>query len=184
MDYLTDGKTKVFHVVLVDLKITLWHQVAYRWLLIHRPKIGLIRLRCSARHISDSLVFQWVLESVPCGSAIFISPRIFKGTKVVADSGNQFDDTLRGGGRLGVFCFSQEQLIWSDLSYTCRQRVPQQVYDELPSDKQNQVWLFSMTTSNSVQVEADPALPWRSTSNSVRWDDKADDKQKTRSGSS
>merc|ERR1711962_1373276 len=97
--------------------------------------------------------------------------RIFRGTHLVADSGHQLDNTLRGGGRLGVFCFSQEQLIWSDLSYTCRQRVPQQIYDELPPNKQN-------------QVEADPALPWESTSNSVRWDDKADDKPKTRAGNS
>ncbi|CAB4057461.1 THBS2S [Lepeophtheirus salmonis] len=45
-----------------------WREkVAYRWLLLHRPKIGLIRLR------------------------------IFEGEKMVADSGNIFDDTLKGG---------------------------------------------------------------------------------------
>merc|ERR1719228_83570 len=80
------GHTKD-HVKLIwqDKSQSGWQsKVAYRWLLIHRPKIGLIRLR------------------------------IFKGRQVVADSGNQFDNTLKGGGRLGVFCFSQEQLIWSD----------------------------------------------------------------------
>merc|ERR1712210_186133 len=86
-------------------------KVAYRWLLIHRPKIGLIRLR------------------------------IFKGQEVVADSGNVIDNTLKGG-RLGVFCFSQEQLIWSDLSYNCREKLPHEVYEQ---------------------------LPWRVTGNSVRW---------------
>ena len=64
-----------------------WREkVAYRWLLLHRPKIGLIRLR------------------------------IFEGENMVADSGNVFDGTLKGG-RLGVFCFSQEMIIWSDLVY-------------------------------------------------------------------
>nr|CAD7606641.1 unnamed protein product [Timema genevievae] len=63
-------------------------RVAYRWLLLHRPKIGLIRLR------------------------------IFEGEHMVADSGNVYDSTLKGG-RLGVFCFSQEMIIWSDLVYRC-----------------------------------------------------------------
>ena len=42
--------------------------------------------------------------------------RIFEGENMVADSGNVFDGTLKGG-RLGVFCFSQEMIIWSDLVY-------------------------------------------------------------------
>ena len=36
----------------------------------------------------------------------------------MADSGNVFNDELLGG-RLGVFCFSQEMIIWSDLVYRC-----------------------------------------------------------------
>lgn len=86
-----------------------WREkVAYRWLLLHRPLIGLIRLR------------------------------IFEGDDMVADSGNVFDSTLRGG-RLGVFCFSQEMIIWSDLVYRCNDHVPEAVYNELPRKIQAQV---------------------------------------------
>jgi len=86
-----------------------WREkVAYRWLLLHRPKIGLIRLR------------------------------IFEGDKMVADSGNVFDGSLKGG-RLGVFCFSQEMIIWSDLVYRCNDHVPEAVYHELPKRIQDQV---------------------------------------------
>ena len=57
---------------------------------------------------------------------------------MVADSGNVFDGTLKGG-RLGVFCFSQEMIIWSDLVYRCNDNVPEAVYWELPKRIQDQV---------------------------------------------
>jgi len=78
-------------------------KVAYRWQLLHRPNIGLIRLK------------------------------IFDGVNMVTDSGNVFDNTLRGG-RLGVFCFSQEKIIWSDLMYRCNDQIPKVIYNELPDD--------------------------------------------------
>lgn len=75
-------------------------KTAYRWLLLHRPKIGLIRLT------------------------------VFEGENMVADSGNLYDNTLRGG-RLGVFCFSQEMIIWSDLVYRCNGEYHYHLYSNI-----------------------------------------------------
>lgn len=77
---------------------------SYRYNLIHRPKIGLIRL--------------WLYE----------------GAELIADSGNIIDDgdgSLRGG-RLGVYCDSQEQIIYSALSYKCKSDVSEEVFNQLP----------------------------------------------------
>lgn len=72
-----------------DPKSVGWKErTSYRWMLLHRPKIGLIRLR------------------------------IYDGEIMVTDSGNIYDSTLNGG-RMGVFCFSQEQVVWSNLVYRC-----------------------------------------------------------------
>ena len=60
---------------------------------------------------------------------------------MVTDSGNIFDSTLKGG-RLGFFCFSQEQIIWSDMSYKCNEKLPQEVYDELSPENQDKVLLY------------------------------------------
>lgn len=37
---------------------------------------------------------------------------------MVVDTGVIIDATMRGG-RLGVFCFSQENIIWANLRYRC-----------------------------------------------------------------
>ena len=62
---------------------------SYRFKLIHRPLIGLIRLQ------------------------------LWEGDVRIADSGNIIDDgpTSLKGGRLGVYCDSQEQITWSALNY-------------------------------------------------------------------
>ncbi|XP_005177429.1 cartilage oligomeric matrix protein isoform X1 [Musca domestica] len=83
-------------------------KTSYRWSLLHRPAIGLIRLR------------------------------MFEGDRMVLDSGNVYDSTLKGG-RLGAFCFSQQMIIWSDLIYKCNTRVPALVYNELPGHLKQKV---------------------------------------------
>jgi thrombospondin 2/3/4/5 len=69
-------------------------KVSYRWLLLHRPQIGLIRLR------------------------------VFENEEILADSGNIFDEELKGGNA-GVFSFDQEKVVWSDLFYRCNDKVPE-----------------------------------------------------------
>ncbi|XP_012272103.1 cartilage oligomeric matrix protein isoform X2 [Orussus abietinus] len=93
-------------------------RIPYRWLLIHRPKIGLIRI--------------WIYE----------------GSKLVTDSGNIFDTYLKGG-RIGVYCFSQEMIIWSNLNHRCNDQVPPFVYHELPPNLKALVDIDLSTTSFS-----------------------------------
>lgn len=90
---------------------------------------------------------------------------------MVTDSGNVFDYTFKGG-RLGVFCFSQEMIIWSDLVYRCNGKlynynyycfyyvhkntwfiivsdnIPETIYRELPPKLQQEVQLDTRRVSN------------------------------------
>ncbi|XP_076182349.1 thrombospondin [Ptiloglossa arizonensis] len=84
-------------------KIGWKEKTSYRWHLLHRPKIGLIRFN------------------------------LYQGKDLMADSGNVYDSTLQGG-RLGVYCFSQEKITWSNLMYSCKETVPQSVWDDLPAN--------------------------------------------------
>lgn len=49
---------------------------------------------------------------------VCVRARFFEGSDLVADTGVIIDTSMRGG-RLGVFCFSQENIIWSNLKYRC-----------------------------------------------------------------
>ena len=72
--------------------------------MLHRPKVGLIRLK------------------------------LWEGEEMIADSGNLVDDgedSLRGG-RLGVYCDSQEGIIWSALSYRCSDTLPSDLDTNIP----------------------------------------------------
>ncbi|XP_060062746.1 cartilage oligomeric matrix protein-like [Ylistrum balloti] len=96
----TGDTTNQTKLLWVDPRNIGWKEkTAYRWELIHRPEIGLIRVL------------------------------FFEEASLVADSGNIFDNTLRGG-KLGVFCFSQEMVIWSDLVYRCNEYVPDALLNE------------------------------------------------------
>ncbi|XP_027868084.1 thrombospondin-3a isoform X3 [Xiphophorus couchianus] len=70
----------------------------------------------------DKTSYRWQLSHRP--QVGYIRVRFFEGTDMVADSGVVIDTTMRGG-RLGVFCFSQENIIWSNLRYRCNDTVPE-----------------------------------------------------------
>uniref|UniRef100_A0A8D8AC88 Thrombospondin-4 n=1 Tax=Culex pipiens TaxID=7175 RepID=A0A8D8AC88_CULPI len=80
----------------------------YRWKLLHRPEIGLIRFR------------------------------LFRGSVLEADSGNLFDYTIKGG-RMGVYCFSQALITWSNLVYRCNDGIPRDIYNLLGSEQRKLV---------------------------------------------
>ncbi|XP_075758998.1 cartilage oligomeric matrix protein [Pelodiscus sinensis] len=70
----------------------------------------------------DKTSYRWFLQHRP--QVGYIRARFYEGPEMVADSGVVLDTTMRGG-RLGVFCFSQENIIWSNLRYRCNDTVPE-----------------------------------------------------------
>ncbi|XP_036411081.1 thrombospondin-3a-like [Megalops cyprinoides] len=69
----------------------------------------------------DKTSYRWHLSHRP--QVGYIRVKLYEGPGLVADSGVVIDTTMRGG-RLGVFCFSQENIIWSNLRYRCNDTVP------------------------------------------------------------
>ncbi|MEE6527164.1 hypothetical protein FKM82_028316, partial [Ascaphus truei] len=64
----------------------------------------------------DKTSYRWQLMHRP--QVGYIRVKLYEGVDLVADSGVIIDTSMRGG-RLGVFCFSQENIIWSNLQYRC-----------------------------------------------------------------
>lgn len=67
--------------------------------------------------------------------------RFFEGSDLVADTGVIIDTSMRGG-RLGVFCFSQENIIWSNLKYRCNGESLEHTSGVLLSDNNGNFWFF------------------------------------------
>uniref|UniRef100_A0AAR2KQY1 Cartilage oligomeric matrix protein n=1 Tax=Pygocentrus nattereri TaxID=42514 RepID=A0AAR2KQY1_PYGNA len=70
----------------------------------------------------DKTSYRWFLQHRPHDG--YIRVRFYEGTQMVADTGIIIDTTMRGG-RLGVFCFSQENIIWANLRYRCNDTLPE-----------------------------------------------------------
>ncbi|KAM9688457.1 cartilage oligomeric matrix protein [Trichechus inunguis] len=70
----------------------------------------------------DKTSYRWFLQHRP--QVGYIRVRFFEGPELVADSNVILDTTMRGG-RLGVFCFSQENIIWANLRYRCNDTIPE-----------------------------------------------------------
>ncbi|KAI5087472.1 thrombospondin-3b isoform X1, partial [Silurus meridionalis] len=69
----------------------------------------------------DKTSYRWSVSHRP--QVGYIRVRLYEGTSLVADSGVVIDTSMKGG-RLGVFCFSQENIIWSNLGYRCNDTIP------------------------------------------------------------
>uniref|UniRef100_W5LZP1 Si:ch211-43f4.1 n=1 Tax=Lepisosteus oculatus TaxID=7918 RepID=W5LZP1_LEPOC len=70
----------------------------------------------------DKTSYRWFLQHRPQDG--YIRVRFYEGPEMVADTGIIIDTTMRGG-RLGVFCFSQENIIWANLRYRCNDTLPE-----------------------------------------------------------
>uniref|UniRef100_A0A2K6S0U6 Cartilage oligomeric matrix protein n=1 Tax=Saimiri boliviensis boliviensis TaxID=39432 RepID=A0A2K6S0U6_SAIBB len=70
----------------------------------------------------DKMSYRWFLQHRP--QVGYIRVRFYEGPELVADSNVVLDTTMRGG-RLGVFCFSQENIIWANLRYRCNDTIPE-----------------------------------------------------------
>ncbi|XP_061720798.1 uncharacterized protein LOC133527693 isoform X2 [Cydia pomonella] len=104
--YSTESVKDQVKLLWQDPKKQGWkHLLIYSWELIHRPHIGLIRVK------------------------------VFRGGKLIVDSGNVYDKTIKGG-RIGVYAFSQENIEWHKMKFECNDKIPRNLMSELPPDLQ------------------------------------------------
>ncbi|WP_411023842.1 hypothetical protein, partial [Salmonella sp. s51228] len=60
---------------------------------------------------------QFEIESMPCKKQFRVT--IFKGENSRIESGWIYDSNIYYGGKLGMYVFSQQQIIWTNLEYNC-----------------------------------------------------------------
>ncbi|XP_035671993.1 thrombospondin-3b-like [Branchiostoma floridae] len=70
---------------------------------------------------SDQTAYRWELKHLPDIGLIRL--KLYSGRQLMVDSGNVHDVSLRGG-RVGVYCYSQQDVIWADLVTKCEDNVP------------------------------------------------------------
>ncbi|KAK2115106.1 hypothetical protein P7K49_005732 [Saguinus oedipus] len=68
----------------------------------------------------DKVSYHWFLQHGP--QVGYIRVRFYESSESVADSGVTIDTTMHGG-QLGIFCFFQENIIWSNLKYCCNDTI-------------------------------------------------------------
>ena len=99
----TAGKLfETLSIIIIMFKAGWNHGISYRFHIRHIPDQDLIHIL----HIPDQDL---------------IHIRVWEGEELVVDTGDirdEAEESLRGG-RLGVFCDSQEGITWSALQYRC-----------------------------------------------------------------
>lgn len=93
----------------------------------------------------------------PMETPILDRVKLYEGPQLVADSGVIIDTSMRGG-RLGVFCFSQENIIWSNLQYRCNGEAlyPGQPDLSCPRGKVTSLTLIVSPSSDTVPEDFEP----------------------------
>ena len=80
--------------------------------------------------------YRWKLLHRPRIGLIHLT--IYQGATQIVYSDNVYDSTLKGG-QLGVYCFSQEKVVWSNLIYRCNSKVPLDIYEKLSEEQKKKL---------------------------------------------
>ncbi|XP_031553776.1 cartilage oligomeric matrix protein-like [Actinia tenebrosa] len=84
----------------------------------------------------DKTKYFWQLTVRPAVGLIRLRVDTEKG--MLVDTGNIWDDTLTGG-RIGMYVFSQAEVVWEDMKYACNETIPQYAQAEAKKRRKKQV---------------------------------------------